>query len=105
MMCHRIGRPPISTIGLGLTSVSSTSRVPSPPAKITTFIDCHPRLLPEGRPRSRGRTLSSISIMVARHPEKDLRTRLVPSPRPGYPPRERQPHLAQRSELRPDPWY
>src|SRR5271157_802918 len=39
MICHSIGRPPISTIGLGLYSVSSRSRVPSPPARITTFID------------------------------------------------------------------
>ena len=38
MMCHRIGRPPISTIGFGRTSVSSDRRVPSPPARITTFI-------------------------------------------------------------------
>src|SRR4051794_11018243 len=37
MMCHSIGRPPISTIGLGRTVVSSESRVPSPPAKMTTF--------------------------------------------------------------------
>ena len=28
MMCQRIGMPPISTIGLGRTSVSSLSRVP-----------------------------------------------------------------------------
>src|SRR5215471_749138 len=38
-MCHRIGRPPISTIGLGRTVVSSLSRVPNPPARITAFID------------------------------------------------------------------
>jgi hypothetical protein len=30
--------PPISTIGLGRTMVSSDSRVPSPPARITAFI-------------------------------------------------------------------
>ena len=29
---------PISTIGLGLTMVSSDNLVPKPPAKITTFI-------------------------------------------------------------------
>src|SRR6266496_265748 len=40
MMCQRIGRPPISTIGFGRTSVSSASRVPSPPARITTLTDC-----------------------------------------------------------------
>src|SRR5688500_18726033 len=38
MMCQRIGRPPISTMGLGRVSVSSASRVPWPPARITTFI-------------------------------------------------------------------
>ena len=38
MMCQRIGLPPISTIGLGRTSVSSLSRVPRPPARITAFM-------------------------------------------------------------------
>ena len=37
-MCHKIGFPPISTIGFGLTSVSSDNLVPKPPANITTFI-------------------------------------------------------------------
>src|SRR6478672_970981 len=37
-MCQRIGRPPISTIGLGRVPVSSVSRVPIPPARITAFI-------------------------------------------------------------------
>src|SRR6476661_5092097 len=37
MMCQSIGRPPISTIGLGFVSVSSARRVPSPPARMTTF--------------------------------------------------------------------
>src|SRR6516164_9771714 len=36
-ICHRIGWPPISTIGFGLVSVSSDRRVPNPPARITTF--------------------------------------------------------------------
>jgi len=31
------GRPPISTIGFGRLSVSSASRVPAPPARITVF--------------------------------------------------------------------
>src|SRR5262245_29577829 len=44
-MCHMIGRPPISTIGLGLTSVSSASRVPDPPAKMATFIRRYPKRL------------------------------------------------------------
>src|SRR6476660_9392638 len=34
-MCQRMGRPPISTIGLGRASVSSASRVPRPPASMT----------------------------------------------------------------------
>src|SRR5215217_397803 len=38
MMCHRIGLPPISTMGLGRKTVSSERRVPNPPAKITAFI-------------------------------------------------------------------
>ena len=37
MMCQRIGRPPISTIGFGRNSVSSRKRVPSPPQRMTTF--------------------------------------------------------------------
>ncbi|MBA7511065.1 hypothetical protein ES705_03055 [subsurface metagenome] len=37
-MCQIIGCPPISTIGLGIISVSSLSLVPKPPARITTFI-------------------------------------------------------------------
>lgn len=32
MICHMIGRPPISTIGLGLINVLSLTRVPYPPA-------------------------------------------------------------------------
>src|ERR1051326_8225917 len=42
MMCHRIGRPPISTIGFGRNSVSSRKRVPAPPHSTTTFISCAP---------------------------------------------------------------
>ena len=38
MMCHKIGLLPISIMGLGFKWVSSLSRVPSPPAKITAFI-------------------------------------------------------------------
>ena len=38
MMCHKIGRPPISTIGFGFRCVSSESRVPRPPASRTAFI-------------------------------------------------------------------
>src|SRR5262245_50264704 len=38
MMCHRIGLPPISTIGFGRKTVSSDKRDPNPPAKMTAFI-------------------------------------------------------------------
>jgi hypothetical protein len=37
MMCQRIGLPPTSTIGLGRAAVSSLSREPIPPARITAF--------------------------------------------------------------------
>src|SRR6202162_1657947 len=42
-MCQRIGRPPISTIGLGFVSFSSASREPKPPARITVCIRRLPR--------------------------------------------------------------
>src|SRR5512144_3384251 len=38
MMCQMTGRPPISTMGLGLRCDSSLMRVPSPPARMTHFI-------------------------------------------------------------------
>src|SRR6266852_3309728 len=38
MMSQRIGRPPISTMGLGRNSVSSRRRVPNPLQRTTTFI-------------------------------------------------------------------
>ena len=37
MICHKIGLLPISTIGLGLKSVSYDSLVPRPPANIIVF--------------------------------------------------------------------
>src|ERR1041385_5540310 len=37
MTCHSTGRPPISTMGFGRTAVSSLSREPKPPARITAF--------------------------------------------------------------------
>src|SRR5438552_8869234 len=39
MMCHKIGRCPISIIGFGLIELSSVMRVPAPPARMTTFMD------------------------------------------------------------------
>src|SRR5256885_886111 len=44
MMCHRIGLPPISIMGFGLRCVSSEMRVPSPPTRITAFIEMPPPL-------------------------------------------------------------
>src|SRR5438128_2071818 len=38
MMCHSTGRFPMGTIGLGRYSVSSRSRVPLPPQRITVFM-------------------------------------------------------------------
>src|ERR1700747_1525407 len=38
MICQRIGRPPISTIGLGFNCVSSERRLPTPPARMATLI-------------------------------------------------------------------
>ena len=40
MMCQSSGRPPISTMGLGRTAVSSAMRVPLPPARMTTLGRC-----------------------------------------------------------------
>ena len=37
MICHRIGRPPISIIGFGFMWDSSLMRVPKPPARITAL--------------------------------------------------------------------
>jgi hypothetical protein len=38
MICQRMGLLPISIIGFGFRWLSSEIRVPSPPAKMTTFI-------------------------------------------------------------------
>jgi hypothetical protein len=42
MMCHKIGMPPMVTIGFGFTPVSSLRRVPNPPAKMTAFMHSLP---------------------------------------------------------------
>ncbi len=42
MMCQRIGRVPISTMGLGRVFDSSAMRVPLPPAKMTHFTSAPP---------------------------------------------------------------
>src|SRR4051794_41422695 len=41
-MCQRIGLPPISTIGLSRSPVSSLRREPRPPARITAFTAADP---------------------------------------------------------------
>src|SRR5674536_139629 len=38
MICHRMGLPPTSTIGFGRRVVSSLSREPIPPARMTAFM-------------------------------------------------------------------
>src|ERR1039457_2701774 len=45
IICHKIGLPPISIIGLGLRCDSSLIRVPSPPASMTTFTKQLPSLV------------------------------------------------------------
>src|SRR5215510_652844 len=42
MMCQRIGRYPMFTIGLGIVSENSRNRIPWPPQKRTTFIGVPP---------------------------------------------------------------
>src|SRR6202035_2767937 len=69
-MCHRIGRPPISTIGLGRETVSSLSRVPSPPANMTAFIP-HPLEFPTLLPRRPG----SLSFVRESLPSRSYSTR------------------------------
>src|ERR1700686_2336567 len=83
MMCQMIGWPPISTIGLGLSSVSSERRVPSPPARITTFIRAD--MLP-GAPRAAG----SASRCGGHAFEVDL-DRVIGAPAPRE---QRRPSLA-----------
>src|SRR5215211_7430429 len=43
MMCQRIGRPPIGTMGFGMLGAASAIRRPAPPQKMTTFIRKFPR--------------------------------------------------------------
>ena len=62
MMCHSIGRPPISTIGFGRTVVSSESLVPSPPARITVFMTAdHPTMTAVP-------PVNDLPSMIASHP-------------------------------------
>src|SRR5262249_28150083 len=70
-----IGRPPISTIGFGRRPVSSSSRVPSPPARITVFIvDIY--LAPRYHAQSPSIYTLSGQFRRAIHPVAHLRPRL-----------------------------
>src|SRR5215204_1946995 len=75
MMCHKMGRYPIVTIGLGRPSPTSRIRMPRPPQKSTTFIAVIPHwteswsfrskdVLPPKIPRSAvGRYLSKLAAI------------------------------------------
>src|SRR5215468_10590508 len=65
MMCQRIGRPPISTIGFGLVEVSSDNRVPRPPASITAFTWC--RILFR-RPGATSRNARTVGLRASPSP-------------------------------------
>src|SRR3569623_221132 len=74
MRCHRIGMPPISTIGFGRTAVSSPSRLPSPPAKITVRIFPPPSVIAgmtESCAVSRNGRMSSASAGSERNVEAE----------------------------------
>src|SRR5262249_51377685 len=64
MICQRIGRSPIGTIGLGRNSVSSRRRVPKPPQKITTFIRESIPDRPTGTVPVCGRLLLPVSVVA-----------------------------------------
>src|ERR1019366_4683417 len=73
--CQRIGFDPISISGFGRSSVSSVSRVPNPPASMTTFKGSPPLRAGDARPllhhrppvrhqNCHGRANSGIEIML-----------------------------------------
>jgi hypothetical protein len=68
-MCHRIGMPPISTIGLGRISVSSANRVPNPPARIPTFmlspLSQAPHLISDFHVRHTKGSLMSVGLQLS----------------------------------------
>src|SRR3954454_3554717 len=71
--CQRIGRAPISTIGLGLSHVSSLIRVPRPPARITAFMGADhivAAMADPGRP--------TLSVIVVTYNERALVERSLP---------------------------
>src|SRR5262245_16676752 len=68
MICQRMGLPPMSMSGFGIAAVSSDSRVPNPPAKITAFI------LRAPSPQRAGRSLLAKPLEA---PEETLRGIIV----------------------------
>src|ERR1043166_8219959 len=62
MMCQRIGWSPIGIMGFGQLRVSSHSRVPSPPARMTAFMDG--RLLPERVPSGNQKPATAAAAMA-----------------------------------------
>src|SRR4051812_26576369 len=66
MMCQRIGSPPISTIGLGRSDVSSLRRVPRPPARMTTFMRASCPGAPRGVARGPG-VLERLAVAQGVH--------------------------------------
>src|SRR5262249_48027306 len=110
MMCQRIGRLPISTIGLGLISVSSASRVPKPPASITTFNSPSPCLWPPRRPVNNTLFCQSLPIVLtkgaipettakARHKEHgDRRSETHCDPQRSGGKGQRQSHKSSKSD-------
>src|SRR5271157_5827062 len=72
-MCQSSGFPPISTMGLGLTTVSSERRVPNPPAKIPTFISHLPFQKSDTSSRAR-HDLVDQSLLLAPKPVRESGT-------------------------------
>ncbi len=62
MTCHRMGRYPMLTSGLGIVSENSLSRIPRPPQNKTTFIDVSsPARSPDQYDLTSGRIRSSVT--------------------------------------------
>ena len=82
MMCQRIGLPPISTIGFGLTFVSSLRREPNPPARMTSFI----RILSWARRNDRMAKLRPLSHITLNHSgQTDVHLGVRSASRPRFP--------------------
>src|SRR6266850_2546109 len=76
MMCHRMGRSPISTIGLGRDAVSSDRRVPRPPARMTTFT-ARP-LPPDDQASTFARSVPAPNVVATATPSGDPQDLGVP---------------------------